>query len=89
VIFGTNTHHTHDTLESLEVGQKVRLSFNFEANLGPGSYSISVALHAEDNHIGRNYEWKDRALIFTVINIGEDKFIGVSWIPPVINKSVI
>lgn len=86
VIFGTNTHHTNDVVGPLQPNQKIEYIFEFVANLGPGSYSISIALHAQDNHIGKNYEWKDRALIFTVINTGKDEFIGVNWLPPAITK---
>lgn len=88
VIFGTNTHYTHHVLESLQANQKIQFSFDFDANLGPGSYSISVALHAQENHIGKNYEWRDKALIFSVINIGEDEFIGVNWLPPSVKKLI-
>jgi lipopolysaccharide transport system ATP-binding protein len=86
VIFGTNTHHTHDVVGPLETNQKIEYVFEFDANLGPGSYSISIALHTQDNHIGKNYEWKDRALIFTVINTGKNEFIGVNWLPPAVTK---
>jgi len=86
VIFGTNTHHTQDATGSMQPGQKVEYIFNFDANLGVGSYSISIALHEQDTHIGKNYEWKDKALMFTVINTSEDEFVGVNWMPPTITK---
>jgi len=87
-IFGTNTYYTNHILESLKPNEIFQFSFDFDANLGPGSYSISVALHERDNHIGKNYEWKDRALIFNVINIGHDEFIGVNWLPPTVKKLI-
>ena len=87
-IFGTNTFHCKQALKSLVVGQTVDYSFEFDANLGPGSYSIAVALHTEDNHISKNYEWIDRAVVFNVVNIGKDEFVGSSWLPPRIQKSL-
>lgn len=29
-----------------------------------------------------NFEWKDLALVFNVINVNHTQFIGVNWIPP-------
>lgn len=86
VIFGTNTHHTHDAMGPMRPNQTVEYIFSFGANLGPGSYSISIALHEQDTHMGKNYEWRDRALIFNVINAGENDFVGVNWLPPTVAK---
>ena len=36
----------------------------------------------------RTYEWRDRALVFNMINIDKDEFVGVAWIPPVVRCSV-
>jgi lipopolysaccharide transport system ATP-binding protein len=85
-IFGTNTFHCKLVSKSLVAEQVVDFCFDFEANLGPGSYSIAIALHAEDSHIAKNYEWIDRAVIFNVVNIGKDEFIGACWMPPRIQK---
>jgi len=81
-IFGTNTFHCKHVLRSLRADQIIECNFDFEANLGPGSYSITLALHAEDNHIAKNYEWVDRAVVFNVVNIGKDEFVGACWLPP-------
>ena len=85
-IFGTNTFHCKHPLEYLEAGQVVECYFEFDANLGPGSYSIAVALHTKDNHIAKNFEWIDRAVVFNVVNIGEAEFVGACWLPPKIRK---
>lgn len=87
-IFGTNTFHCKQTLKSLSKDEIVEFSFEFAANLGPGSYSIAVALHTEDNHISKNYEWVDRAVVFNVVNIGKDEFVGSCWLPPRIQKTI-
>ena len=85
-IFGTNTFHCQQQFQSLAKGQIIGLEFEFNANLGPGSYSIAVALHANDNHIAKNYEWIDRAVVFNVINIGNHEFVGSSWLPPRVKR---
>ncbi|MDV7021519.1 ABC transporter ATP-binding protein [Atlantibacter subterranea] len=81
-VYGTNTHHYNYNLYNLKSGQKLCYSFKFPLNLGEGSYSIAVALHDRDTHIGNNYEWKDFALVFNVINADKKQFVGVAWLPP-------
>ncbi|MDU7868533.1 MAG: ABC transporter ATP-binding protein, partial [Pantoea sp.] len=81
-VFGTNTHHLKRVLNNLPAGKILEYNFEFPANLGVGSYSIAVALHSSDTHVARNYEWRDLALVFTVINPSKQPFIGVSWMPP-------
>ncbi|MFN5745669.1 MAG: ABC transporter ATP-binding protein [Methylococcaceae bacterium] len=86
-VFGTNTYHYNCMQRDLKAGEAIAYYFDFEANLGPGSYSVTIALHAGDTHISRNFEWRDLALIFNVINIDKNKFMGVAWLPPVIRYS--
>ncbi|MBA1275237.1 ABC transporter ATP-binding protein [Stutzerimonas azotifigens] len=82
-VFGTNTHHLGCKLENINAGDTVEYRFDFFANLGVGSYSVAVALHAADTHIARNYEWRDLALVFNVVNLSEGQFVGMAWLPPV------
>lgn len=80
-VFGTNTYHLGLELRQLAKGELVTLEFSFSANIGLGSYSISTALHVADTHLAANYEWRDLILMFNVININREHFIGVSWLP--------
>lgn len=80
-IFGTNTHHLQQASKNLKAGEKIQFDLSFSANLGEGSYSVAVALHTADTHVANNYEWKDRAIVFNVININKDRFVGVAWLP--------
>ena len=82
VIFGTNTHHLNRKLLAVKSNERIVYTFEFAANLGEGTYSIATALHADDTHISKNYEWRDLSLVFNVINIEKDHFIGVVWMPP-------
>jgi len=86
-IFGTNTYHHDLKLQKLGGDQKIEFNFDFEANLGPGTYSVAIALHAGDTHVSNNYEWRDHALVFNVINVDKAEFVGVAWIPPVVRCS--
>lgn len=81
-VFGTNTHHLRLPLAPLAQGQLVTARFDFQANLGVGTYSVATALHLADNHLVANYEWRDRALIFQVVNLTGPEFVGVNWLPP-------
>ena len=81
-IFGTNSHHLKQAVTDVCSGSFINFTFKFNANIGIGTYSLAVALHASDNHISSNYEWRDLALIFNVVNIDKSTFVGVAWQPP-------
>ena len=83
-IYGTNTDHTDNPLHDLKPGEDVTFSFRFAANLGPGTYSVAVALHSSDTHVINNYEWRDLALVFNVVNMSRENFVGNAWLPPVV-----
>ena len=87
-VFGTNTYHHKRKLQNLRGDETIEFNFDFQANLGPGTYSVAIALHADDTHVGKSYEWRDHALVFNMINIDKDEFVGVAWIPPVVRCSV-
>jgi lipopolysaccharide transport system ATP-binding protein len=80
VVWGTNTWHTNQILSGLGAGEEVVFSLPFTCTLGPGSYSVSPALVSGDNHLENNYEWVDNLLVFDVINVDRDVFIGTTWL---------
>ena len=82
VIFGTNTFHTLQSLQNIDSGSKYCFDISFTNNLGIGTYSIQTALVSTDTHLVNNYEWKDLALIFNVINTNAHHFEGVNWMDP-------
>jgi lipopolysaccharide transport system ATP-binding protein len=88
-IFGTNTHHTDQACVDLNSGDEVEFAAEFPMNLGPGSYSISVALTSSETHVEKNYQWRDLALLFTVANLEQPRFVGTAWVPPAIKVSTI
>lgn len=81
-VFGTNSHHLEHSRRALVRDDRIKYSFTFPANLGEGTYSIAIALHAGDTHIIKNYEWRDLAVVFQVINMSKRKFVGCAWIEP-------
>lgn len=87
-VYGINTHYLNRTLKDLCAGAQVVYSFSFTANLGVGSYSVSIALHTLDTHLVKNYEWRDLALVFNVVNISKEHFVGLAWMPPDLEISI-
>jgi lipopolysaccharide transport system ATP-binding protein len=83
-MYGTNTHLKELPLHEVQPGEKITYRFTFPMNLGPGSYSVGTALVSSDTHLVNNYEWRDLALVFTVVNISREHFVGCSWLDPVI-----
>lgn len=83
-VYGTNTHYTKQLLKNLTPGQTVQYKIRFPMNFGPGTYSISLALVPTYTHLDVNYEWKDLALMFTITNLNHPTFIGIAWVPPII-----
>lgn len=79
MIFGTNTHHTEQSIENAKSGEIIRFDVLFAANLGVGSFSIHCSLVKNDNHVEKNYHWVDRAKVFEVININKPLFVGCAW----------
>lgn len=80
-VYGTNTHHLKRTEGPLGDGDTVTLRFAFPANIGEGSYSVAIAAHDAETHISRNYEWRDLALVFKVVNTDKPRFVGSAWLP--------
>jgi lipopolysaccharide transport system ATP-binding protein len=81
-IFGTNTWHKGHQIPALRSGEEHVFEFRFPLNLGPGSYSVATSLHSADTHLVDNYEWRDLALVFTVMNMSHSYFEGAAWLDP-------
>ena len=81
-IFGTNSFHHQIPMKDFVEGETFKIQFMFPANIGPGSYSISIALHTGATHVESNFEWKDLAVTFDVLNSNKKSFIGACWIEP-------
>lgn len=79
VMYGTNTWHTKQVLDNPRPGNEYLFVIAFPANFGVGSYSVQTALVDRDTHLTVNYEWRDIALVFNVINIDKTHFAGCLW----------
>lgn len=85
VMYGTNTWHTGQVVEQPETGGRYQFSLRFPANFGVGSYSVQLALVDRDTHLSKNYEWRDLAVVFNVVNADRNSFTGCLWNEPVIS----
>lgn len=81
-VSGTNTHHLDLVQEGVRAGELIEYDVDMDLNLGPGSYSVSLALHAGESHLARNFRWRDLALLFNVVNLDHPTFVGSTWIQP-------
>lgn len=76
VVYGINTHRLDQPVEELRAGERVIYRYTFRADIGKGNYSVSLSLSRFDSHLDTNYEWRDLALIFHVINTRKPDFVG-------------
>lgn len=82
MMYGTNTELTKQVIQQVAAGDRNEFRITFVANLGVGSYSIVTALMAHASNVDSRFEWKDRALMFEVINRSKTEFIGCLWMEP-------
>lgn len=79
-IFGTNTW-LRGEMRDLGVNAGVEQTVVVEIpafNVGPGSYSLTLALHGGADHIEDNFDWWDKAAVFNVMgHSGYKHFAGV------------
>lgn len=86
-VFGTNTHYLGLHIENCAAGQTRRCNFSVPVNLGVGSYSVAVALHSGDTHVVKNYEWRDLAALFSVVNSNKPESVGSCWLPVIVSDA--
>jgi len=80
-VWGTNTY-LHKIVKSMANQTTTVFSFSIDKlSLGPGSYSISAAVHAADNHLVENYDWADRLSTFDIIQNQQANFTGLIDLP--------
>lgn len=81
-IYGTNTALQSAPVGALRAGDRVALRAAMDLRIGAGSYSVTVALHGTETHLEQNFDWRDRAVLFKVINGNRAGFVGSSWLEP-------
>lgn len=79
-MYGINSHRLKQVQKGLKAGERLIFRYAFDMRLGPGNYSVSLSLSRLDSHLDGNYEWRDCAMIFHVVNSTRENFIGYSWL---------
>ncbi len=80
-VFGVNSFHLGADVPPCTGGDTLEVDFRLALNLGPGNYSLSVAVHPGDSHLIENCDWWDRCLVFQVVPGSGPSFVGVASLP--------
>lgn len=80
-VYGTNTTHLGHGDLKVHGGDSLDVAFTLPLNIGPGNYSVCVAVHAGESHLEGNCDWWDRCLALQVIAGDEPPFVGVVALP--------
>jgi lipopolysaccharide transport system ATP-binding protein len=85
-VFGTNSHHLGASLNVKRL-QQYQAKFEVLMDIAPGKYSITLALHSQENHIDDCYHWIDNEVTFEVAGVIGHQFSGVCRLPSSISIS--
>ncbi len=68
-VFGSNTWLRGELADlGHQPGQSRRVIIRIPSlQLGPGSYSLTLALHSGASHVAGNYDWWDKAAVFQIV----------------------
>lgn len=80
VMYGSNTELENKIIENISSEVSIYFDVSLDLILGVGSYSIAVALTSSRNHLENNYEWRDLALTFNIVNLSKKEFSGCVWV---------
>lgn len=80
-VFGTNTYNLKCPL-SFSAGERRTVSIRMAVNLAPGQYTLTAALHDNDNHLTHCYHWCDNLMAFEVAGYIGTQFAGICRLEP-------
>jgi lipopolysaccharide transport system ATP-binding protein len=83
-IFGTNTYH-HNVKIDLKKDVIIKCMFKMRMDIGPGKYSVTAALHAEDTHVKNCFYWEDYIATFEVAGNYHNMYLGLCKLYPAID----
>lgn len=79
-IFGVNTYQLGQNL-SLKQAQSQQVHLRVKADIAPGKYTVTVALHSREHHLEDCYWWCDSYLQFEVAGFKQHLFSGICRLP--------
>jgi lipopolysaccharide transport system ATP-binding protein len=80
-IFGTNTFYLNQTLAFIKQREYL-VTFKVQINLGPGKYTLTAAIHTNENHAEKCFHWYDYVADFEVAGIYGEPFTGICRLYP-------
>lgn len=86
-VFGINSFDMGFHAGIVRRGEKVVFCFKMNADIGPGDYTLTAALHSFRTHVNDSYHWLDRAVVFQVLPSKDYHFIGVARLAPSLELS--
>ena len=81
-IFSTNTNNFGKSPENVPTGAVFTIRFQFHANMGAGSYSVSTFLVSTNDRFTDNFETRELAYFFELQNVSHPIFAGSVWLNP-------
>jgi lipopolysaccharide transport system ATP-binding protein len=88
-LYGTNTHLKRVATGRFAPGSALELRVRVRVPFGYGDYSLTTAVHDDENHLDACYEWTDNAAIFSVRLSGKLDWSGLVELAPTIQASGI
>lgn len=79
-VFGTNTFLLGKKLV-VSKGERTRFDLTIDMALHPGKYTLTLAVHEDDNHLNTCFHWWDNAVRFEVAGVLGALFSGVCRLP--------
>lgn len=81
-IFNTNTNNFGKSPVDVSAGAVFKFRFQFYANMGDGSYSVSTFLVSSNDRFTDNFETRELAYFFELQNVSHPLFAGSVWLNP-------
>jgi len=85
-IYGTNTFYSNYKIDFQEQNYYI-CTFDIKLNIGVGKYTITAALHSDENHVRHCSHWLDYATDFEIAGIDGALFTGICRLEPKITFS--
>jgi lipopolysaccharide transport system ATP-binding protein len=79
-VFGTNSH-LHGIALPCDPG-KWQVQFTMAMDIAPGKYTVTAALHTQENHTEQCFHWMDGAANFEVAGVLGEMFSGLCRLRP-------
>lgn len=83
-VFGTNSR-LHQYPIAVREGCRYEISFRLRMDLGPGKYTLTVAVHSGENHLDQCYHWRDHLVNFEIAGYRGPLFTGLCRLYPTLS----